>query len=105
MHRRDFFLLVIFLILVLAVAHVCACERASQEKFTVVGGGKRPFTHRLLPAGQNRHSHLIALDSPGNGTSTVNVGHSHQVQGYKVKPVGSDDRHVHDITKYMVSKS
>jgi len=104
MHRRDFFLLVIFLILVLVVAHVCACERASQEMLTVVGGGKRSFTHRLLPAGKKLHSHLTALDSPGNGTSTVNVGHRHQIQEYKVKPAGPD-AHVHDITKYVVPKA
>lgn len=110
MQRRDVFLLVLLLILVIIVAHVFACERASQEQPAVVGGGDATragaFTHRLLPAGRTPHSHLAALGSRGDGASTVDLGlwalpHSHRVRGYEVKPAGPD-AHVHDITQYVV---
>jgi len=103
MQRRDVFLLVVLLILVIVVAHVFACERASQERLAVGGGDTvaGAFTHRLLPAGQTPHSHLAALGSRGDGASTVDLGHSHRVRGYEVKPAGPD-AHVHDITQYVV---
>lgn len=105
MQGRDVFLLVVLLILVIIVAHVFACERASREQPAVVGGGDATragaFTHRLLPAGRTPHSHLAALGSRGDGASTVDLGHSHRVRGYEVKPAGPD-AHVHDITQYVV---
>jgi hypothetical protein len=98
MQRHNVFLLVFLLILVIIVAHVFARERASREQPAIVGGA---FTHRLLPAGRTPHSHLAALSSRGDGTSTDDLGHSHRVRGYEVGPAGPD-AHVHDITQYVV---
>jgi hypothetical protein len=99
MQCREVFLLVIFLVLIVLVAHVFACDRASREQLIV--GGAAGFTHRLLPAGKTPHHHLATLDSRGEGVSTVDRGHSHRVHGYKTEPSGPD-AHVHNIMQYVV---
>ena len=105
MQRRDLFLLVVLLILVIVVAHVLACERADTAGFTIVGGSSSTqlgvFTHRLLPAGQLPHSHLAMLNH-GDGSSTINLGHSHRVHNYKADSAGTD-AHSHDIIQYVVN--
>jgi hypothetical protein len=106
MQRRDLFLLVVLLILVIVVAHVLACERADTAGFTTIVGGSSStqlgvFTHRLLPAGQLPHSHLAMLNH-GDGSSTINLGHSHRVHNYKADSAGTD-AHSHDIIKYVVN--
>ena len=101
MRHCDIFLLVGLLILVVIVAHVFACKRSSKHAATDYVGGADAYTHRLLPAGQPPHTHEAALSSRGDGDSTVNLGHSHRVRGYDVKPAGLN-AHVHDITQYIV---
>lgn len=91
MERCTIFIIVIVLILVVVVAHVFACERLAGE-------------YTLLPAGRTLHTHLAALGDHGDGASTVDQGHSHQVRGFVVEPAGADV-HVHDIMQYIVDGS
>jgi hypothetical protein len=102
MQHCDIFLLVGLLVLVVIVAHVFACKRSSKHAaMDYVGGATDAYTHRLLPAGRPPHTHEATLSSRGDGDSTVDLGHSHRVRNYDVKPAGLD-AHVHDITQYIV---
>lgn len=65
------------------------------------------FTHLLQPAGAGPHSHLASLDETGTGTSTVDSGHSHDIENFTDAGVsnGAIDTvagHRHDVTKFIV---
>lgn len=58
-----------------------------KSKSTAVNGGK----FRLMPGKPDTHDHFVTLDESGNGTSTENEGHRHQVQAMVVKLANGHD--------------
>ena len=67
-------------------------------------------THLMAPAGfqgeangkpvDKRHVHFVELDGEGDGSSTRNFGHLHEVKAFRDQGAGEGElAHVHDISK------
>jgi hypothetical protein len=94
MTKQTVFLVVVILIIIIALVFARPVREPK-------AGGGAGYTHRLLPAGRGPHTHLAALSAGGDGTSTVDAGHSHQVHEFGVSP--GPDGHVHDLASYTAS--
>ena len=106
---------ILLVILVLLLVYASATNRKSGGVEGKYHGGADciGFTHELLPAGKVPHGHCIKLDPAGEGTSTIEKGHSHEFQDRKDTGKGprglTHHRHgtrvipaAEDITKFVV---
>ena len=63
-------------------------------------GGKmaKPRRKRFMMSTNNKHSHSVLLDRTGNGVSSKDVGHRHEVRGNRVLSAG-EKTHKHTIIR------
>lgn len=61
------------------------------------GGNPGGESFKLLPAMPGGHTHTAKLDLEGNGSSTYDHGHSHDVRGYQVQSSNTPELHTHAL--------